>query len=133
MHEDNEIKKILTDYKNIAVVGASKDPSKASNDVLKYLKEHDYITFPVNPYADHILGEKVYHSLSEIKEPVDIVDIFRPRNEVYPIVEEALDLKPKVIWMQLGIENNKAARLAEKNGIEVIMNKCIMAEHKRLL
>jgi predicted CoA-binding protein len=133
MYKDNEIKKILTDYKNIAVVGASKDPSKASHDVLKYLKGHDYKTFPVNPYADNILGEKVYHSLSEIKEAVDIVDIFRPGNEVYPIVEEALDLKPKVIWMQLDIENNKAARLAEKNGIKVIMNKCIMAEHKRLL
>lgn len=133
MHKDSEIKKILTDYKNIAVVGASKDPSKASHKVFKYLKEHDYKTFLVNPYAENILGEKAYHSLSEIKEQVDIVDIFRPGNEVYPIVKEALDLKPKVIWMQLGIENNKAYRLAEKNGIKVIMNKCIMAEHKKLL
>jgi predicted CoA-binding protein len=133
MPEDNEIKKILTDYKNIAIVGASKNPSKASHAVFKYLKKHGYKIFPVNPYADNILGEKVYHSLSGIKELVDIVDIFRPGNEVYPIVEEALKLKPKVIWMQLGIENNKASRLAEENGIKVIMNRCIMAEHKRLL
>ncbi len=133
MSVDNVIKKILTDYKNVAVVGASRDSTKTSYIVLKYLKEHGYKIFPVNPSADNILGEEVYHNLSEIKKPVDIVDIFRPGNEVYPIVAEAIRLKPKVIWMQLGIENNKAYRLAKENDIKVIMNKCIMAEHKRLL
>ena len=112
MHEDNEIKKILTDYKNIAVVGASRDPSKASYTVSKYLKEHGYKIFPVNPYADNILGEKAYLSLSEIKESVDIVDIFRPAGEAYAIVKEAIKLKPKVIWMQLGIKSIEASKLA---------------------
>ena len=132
MHDDNEIKKILTDYKNIAVVGASRDPSKASYAVSKYLKEHGYKIFPVNPYTDNILGEKAYHSLSEIKEPVDIVDIFRPASEVYAIVKEVIKLKPKVIWMQLGIKSIKTSKLAEKNNIDAIMDRCIMAEHKRL-
>ena len=131
MHDDNEIKKILTDYKNIAVVGASRDPSKASYTVSKYLKEHGYKIFPVNPYADNILGEKAYLSLSEIKEPVDIVDIFRPAGEAYAIVKEAIKLKPKVIWMQLGIKSIEASKLAEKNNIDAVMDRCIMAEHKR--
>jgi predicted CoA-binding protein len=132
MCEDNGIKKILTDCKNIVIVGASRDSSKASYIVSRYLKEHGYKIIPVNPFASNILGEKAYHSLSEIKEPVDLVDIFRSVSEVYVIVKETIKLKPKVIWMQLGIKSIEASKLAEKNNITAIMDRCIMAEHKRL-
>jgi predicted CoA-binding protein len=100
--------------------------------VPKYLKEKGYKIIPVNPFAEEILGEKVYKNLSEIKEEVDIVDIFRPSEECLGIVKEAIKLKPKVIWMQLGIENKEAEKLAKENKIKVVMNKCIMREHQRL-
>lgn len=133
MIDDEEIIKILKESKTIAVVGCSRDPEKDAHKVPKYLKEHGYRIIPVNPFANEILGEKVYKTLSEIKEPVDVVDIFRPSDEVLGVVKEAIKLKPKVIWMQLGIRNEEAAKLAEQNGIKVVMNRCMMIEHKRLI
>lgn len=138
----NLIRQILTDYKTIAVVGLSKDPEKDSYHVSKYLKEYGYRIIPVNPTIDEVLGEKSYPSLLkipvEIQEEIDIVDIFRRTEDVPQIVEQAVELrkkhgKPYVIWMQLGIINEKAAEAAEKAGFTVIMNKCIMQEHDRLL
>ncbi len=138
----NLIRQILTDYKTIAVVGLSKDPEKDSYHVSKYLKEYGYRIIPVNPTIDEVLSEKSYPSLLkipvEIQEEIDIVDIFRRTEDVPQIVEQAVELrkkhgKPYVIWMQLGIINEKAAEVAEKAGFTVIMNKCIMQEHDRLL
>ncbi len=127
-----EIIKILEKSKIIAVVGASRNPSKAAHSIPKYLKEHGYTIIPVNPLAETILEEKVYSRLSEIPVQVDIVDIFRPSEDTPKIVEEAVKLKPELIWLQLGIVNEKAKEIAEKNGIPFVMDKCLKIEHMRL-
>src|SRR5512136_454816 len=108
--------RILSEAKTIAVVGASKNPEKDAHKIPKYLQEHGYRIIPVNPTADVILGEKAYKSLSDVKEPYDVVDIFRPSEDVPPIMEEAIRGPAKVIWMQLGIENDSAAKRAEAAG-----------------
>jgi predicted CoA-binding protein len=131
MISDFEVKRILIETKVIAVVGCSRNPEKDAHIVPKYLKEHGYRIIPVNPFADEVLGYKSYESLSEIDEPVDVVEVFRPSDEVLEVVKEAIKLKPKAIWMQLGIINEEAAALAKENGIKVIMNRCMMTEHKR--
>lgn len=127
--------------KNIAVVGCSRDPSKDAHRIPRYLKEHGYRIIPINPFADKILGERCYPSLLEmpddLKSTVDVVDIFRPSRDVPPIVDQALELKkkygrPKVIWMQLGIVNEGAARNARKAGMTVVMDRCMKIEHMRL-
>ena len=136
----NEIKEILTKYKTIAVVGLSREPDKDSHRVSAYLKKHGFRIIPVNPFVDEVLGEKSYKSLigipPEIQKNIDVVDIFRPSKDVPPIVEQAIKLKatygkPHVVWMQLGIANEQAAEMAKKAGVTVVMNKCIMIEHKR--
>jgi predicted CoA-binding protein len=136
----NEIREILTKYKTIAVVGLSRDPDKDSYRVSAYLKKHGFRIIPVNPFADEILGEKSYKSLldipAEIQKTIEIVDIFRPAKDVPPIVEQAVKLKeahgkPSVVWMQLGIVNEQAAETAKKAGLTVIIDKCMMVEHKR--
>lgn len=131
--EDEKIKEVLTRYKTIAVVGCSRNPEKDAHKVPKYMKEHGYRIIPVNPFANEILGEKAYKSVSEIKESVDIVDVFRPSEEVLEVVKEALKIRPKVVWMQLGIKNEDAAKLAEENRIDVVMDRCIKIEHERLI
>jgi uncharacterized protein len=133
MTEEDSLKSLLKNSRNIAVVGVSRDPGKASYAVAAYLKKKGYKIIPVNPFADEILGEKSYKNISSIKERVDIVDIFRPGEDVYQIVKNAIRLKPGAIWMQKGITNLKAKKLAEKYNIKVIMDRCIMAEHKRLI
>ena len=132
-----EIKSILENYRTIAVVGLSKDPAKDSHKVAKYLKTKGYRIIPINPSADVILGEKCYKSLREVPETIEIVDIFRPAKDVPPIVDQAIELKrrlgnPRVIWMQLGIVNEEAAKRARNANMTVVMNKCMMKEHKRL-
>jgi len=130
-HTDEQIKKFY-ELKNIAVVGMSKNPEKAAHYVPKYLAEKGYNIIPVNPTADEILGKKCYHELSDIPEHIDIVDVFRPSEQVMPVINEAVKLKPKVIWLQEGIHNIEAESLAQKAGIEVIFNRCMLAEHQRL-
>ena len=130
-HTDDEIKEILS-LKNIAVVGMSKHPEKAAHGVPKYLAENDYNVIPVNPTAENILDKKCYSTVDQIKEPVDIVDIFRPSEQVLPVVEEAIKIMPKVIWLQEGIHNEEAEELARKHGIKVVFNRCMFAEHQRL-
>lgn len=132
---DEELKRLLGESRTVAVVGCSRDPEKDAHRVPKYLQEQGYRIIPVNPQAGAILGERAYPSLAELegKERVDIIDIFRPGEEVYQIVQEAIDLRPKAIWMQLGIRSKTAARLAEEHGIAVVMDRCMMAEHRRLL
>jgi predicted CoA-binding protein len=136
-----DLRKILSKYKNVAVVGLSKEPSKDSYRVAKYLKEHGFHIIPVNPMADEILGEKSYKSLldmlAEVQKTLEVVDIFRPSDEVLPIIEQVIQLRkryglPHVVWMQIGIVNEKAAEKAREEGLTVIMDKCIMKEHKRL-
>ena len=131
LHTDEQIQKFYS-LKNIAVVGMSKHPEKAAYYVPKYLADRGYNIIPVNPTADEILGKKSYHQISEVNEPIDIVDIFRPSDQTMPIVEEAIKKKPKVIWLQEGIHNQEAEELARNAGIEVVFNRCMLAEHERL-
>ena len=133
IQNDNKIKEILEKNRIIAVVGCSRDAEKDAHKVPKFLQEHGYKIIPVNPSADEILGKKAYKSLSEIKEAVDIVDIFRPSKDALEVVREAVKIHPKVIWMQMGIINEEAAKLAERNGIDVVMGKCLKIEYKRLI
>jgi uncharacterized protein len=130
-HTDEQIKKFY-ELKNIAVVGMSKNPEKAAHYVPKYLAEKGYNIIPVNPTADEILGKKCYSELSDMPDHVDIVDVFRPSEQVLLVISEAIKLKPKVIWLQEGIHNVEAESLAQKSGIEVIFNRCMLAEHQRL-
>jgi predicted CoA-binding protein len=140
MSKDN-IEEILTKYKTVAVVGLSRDSSKYSSQVASYLQSQGYRIIPVNPTTDEVLGEKSYKSLLDmpaaIQKTIEIVDIFRPSADVPPIVEQAVVLKerhdkPYVIWMQLGIINEQAAGTAKAAGLTVVMNKCMMQEHRKL-
>ena len=132
-----EIKAILEKYKTIAVVGLSWNPAKESYKVAKYLKAKGYHIIPINPFAEAILGEECYKSLLDVPETIEVVDIFRPAEDVPPIVDQAIELKrrlgnPRVIWMQLGIVNEEAAKRARNANLTVVMDKCMMKEHKRL-
>jgi len=136
-----DLRDILAKYKTVAIVGLSRDPSKDSYRVAMYLKSQGFRIVPINPFANEILGEKSYKSLldspQDIQKSLEIVDIFRPPQEVPSIVEQAIKLKntyekPYVIWMQLGIFSEEAAKKAEKAGLTVVMDKCIMQEHKHL-
>ncbi|MGP6219696.1 CoA-binding protein [Caldiplasma sukawensis] len=130
-----EIKKILEDYKNIAVVGISENKERDSYMVSEYLVKHGYNVIPINPKIDYWNGRKSYKNLEEAakENSIDIVDIFRKPEAVPEIVQESLSVRPKVIWMQLGVASEKGKELAEKNGITVIMDKCIMQEHKKIV
>lgn len=128
---DEEIEKLLREAKVVAVVGVSRDPTKDSNIVARYLSQH-YRTYFINPYAEEIAGQKVYASLKELPEVPDIVDIFRAPSKVPPIVDEAIEVGAKAIWMQVGIVNNEAATKAKEAGLTVVQNRCMMVEHKRL-
>ena len=135
-YDDTYIRGILNTVKTIAMVGVSPKDSRPSYFAFKYLLERGYHMIPVNPgqAGKEILGRKVYVRLSDIPEPVDMVDIFRASPFVLPIVEDALKMqpRPRVVWMQLGIRNDAAAALAEQNGIKVVMNRCPKIEYGRL-
>ncbi len=131
-YSDEEIRDILS-FKKVVVIGMSKHSSKAAHYVPKYLSDNGYDITPVNPTTDEILDKKCYNSVSEINEEIDIVDIFRPSDQVLPFVKEAIKKKPKVIWLQEGIHNSEAEELARKEGIKVVYNRCMLAEHQRLL
>jgi len=123
---------ILNEYRIIAMVGLSPDPSRPSHRVAKYLTSHGYRVIPVNPDAQEILGKKSYPALSSVPEPIEIVDIFRRSEEVIPIVDEAIKIGAKVVWMQEGVINEEAASRARDAGLLVVMNKCMFKEHQRL-
>lgn len=135
-YSDDYIRSILSSVKSVAVVGASTNPARASNIVLKYLLAKQYRAHPVNPvYAgQEILGRVTYSSLAEVPEPVEMVDVFRRHDAVPGLLEEALalDPKPKVIWMQLGVRHDEAAAEAEAAGVKVVMNRCAKIEYGRL-
>ena len=129
-----EIKEILEKYKNIAIVGASPKPEKDSNMVTKYMIEAGYNVFPIYPKEDEILGRKVYRSLAEIEEKVDIVVVFRKPAAVAPVADAVIERGDvDVLWTQLGIVNNEAAQKAKDAGIKVVQNLCIKIEHRNLL
>lgn len=130
--EESRIRDILANSGAVAVIGLSPKPERDSYRVAKYLKEHGYRIIPVRPAQEKILGEKVYASIDDIEEPVDIVNLFRRSDQIMPHAIEALRLTPKVFWMQTGIENHEAAKLLTAAGIDVVMNLCIMTAHDRL-
>lgn len=123
---------ILNSSRVVAMVGLSPKPGRPSCKVASYLKKHGYKIIPVNPAAKEILGEASYPDLSSIPEPVDVVDIFRHSEEVPPIVEEAIKIGAKVVWMQEGVINEDAAARAKKAGLKVVMNRCMRKEHLKL-
>ncbi|SDM94016.1 Predicted CoA-binding protein [Paenibacillus sp. yr247] len=122
------LKDILANVGNIAVVGLSDKPDRTSYMVAAAMQSRGYRIIPVNPNATEILGEKSYASLSDIPEPVDIVNVFRRADQVVPIAEEAAKIKAKVFWLQLDIVNEEAGRIAKEAGLEVIMDRCIKVE-----
>ena len=125
------IRELLHFSNNIAVVGLSDKPQRASNFVGSYLKQEGYTIIPVNPMKEEILGEKSYPDLKSVPVKVDIVDIFRKPQDCYDIVKEAIEIGAKAVWMQLTIANRDAAELAIENGLKVIMDRCIKMEHGR--
>jgi predicted CoA-binding protein len=135
-YDDPYIRRILNTVKTIAMVGVSANTSRPSYFAFKYLHERGYRMIPVNPSlaGQQLLGRKVFAALADIDEPVDMVDIFRPARYARAIVEEALRMepRPRVVWMQLGIRDDEAARMAEENSIKVVMNRCPKIEYGRL-
>lgn len=131
MESIETIKRILSESKTIAVVGLSAKWNRPSHFAAKYMKDHGYKIIPVNPAYDEVLGEKCYPSLLDIPESVDIVDIFRRSEDVPPIVEDAIKIGAKVVWMQLTVVNEEAAAKAREAGLEVVMDRCVKIEHGR--
>ena len=130
----NNIKEILTKYKKIAMIGVSNDPKKASTIVMKYMQKYGFKVYPVNPKAKgkKILGEEVFEKITDIKDQVDIVDVFRPSKEALSIAEDTIKIGAKVLWLQLGIKNNEAKQLVESKNIQYVENKCTKMEYQTL-
>ena len=131
-HTDDEIKNFLS-IKKVAVIGMSRSKSKAAHFVPKYLLENGFDIIPINPNSDEILTKKCYKEITEVEGNIDIVDIFRPSEDVLPFVRDAIKKTPKVIWLQEGIHNEEAENLAREHGIDVVFNRCMLAEHQRLM
>ena len=130
----SNIKEILSKYKNIAMVGVSNDPQKASTIVMKYMQKYGFKVYPVNPKAKgkRILGEEVFEKITDIKDRIDIVDVFRPSKEVLAIAEDTIKIGAKVLWLQLGIKNDEAKKLIESKNIQYVENKCTKMEYQTL-
>lgn len=133
-YSDEFIKNILGTVKTIALVGASPKPDRASHEVMHFLQHKGYRVIPVNPVlaGKELLGETVFASVTDIKEPIDMVDIFRTSDAVPEIVDEAIAVKAKIVWMQLGVRHDEAAAKAKKAGITVVMNRCPKQEMERM-
>ena len=129
----NDIKEILSKYKKIAMVGVSNDPTKASTIVMKYMQKYGFKVYPVNPKAEgqKILGEDVCGKITDIKDKVDIVNVFRPSKEALDIARDTINIKAKVLWLQLGIKNEEAKKLVQSKNIEYIENKCTKMEYQK--
>jgi predicted CoA-binding protein len=125
-------RRILEDVKTIAVVGLSRRETRPGYYVPAYMQAAGYRIIPVNPYLEEAMGEKAYPDLISIPEPVDMVVIFRRSNDVPPVVEQAIEIGAKVVWMQLGIVNQQAAEAARAAGLEVVMNSCVKVDHQML-
>ena len=129
----SEIKDILSKFKTIAMIGVSKDPTKPSTIVMKYMQKYGFKVIPVNPRAkgEKILGEEVFEKITDIKEPVEIVDVFRPSKEALDIAKDTIKIEAKVLWLQLGIRNEEARLLVESKNIKYIENKCTKMEYQK--
>ena len=133
LDSDDELRDVLG-LRTIAVVGASTTPGKAAHDIPRYMEQQGYEIVPVNPFADEVLGKRAYDSLADVEEEIDIVDVFRPSDEVADIVDAALAREDvQVIWTQLDIRDDEAAAKAEADGRRVVQDKCLKVEHQRLL
>ena len=130
-YTDDEIRNFLL-LKKVAVIGISRSESKAAHFVPKYLLENGFDIIPVNPNSNEILSKKCYKEITEVEGDIDIVDVFRPSEDVLPFVRDAIKKNPKVIWLQEGIHNEEAENLAREHGIDVVFNRCMLAEHQRL-
>lgn len=133
VNDDATIKKILQESRTIAVVGASAKPWRDSNSIAEFLIREGYQVIPVNPRYEEVLDLKCYPDLKSMPQPVDIVDIFRNPEHVEEIVDDAIAVKAKTVWMQLGVVNQKAAKKAEAAGLNVVMDRCILVDHRRLM
>ena len=131
----NDTKEILSKFKNIALVGASSDLTKTSSIVMKYLQSSGFKVYPVNPSmkGQKILGEVVFGKITEIKDQVEIVDVFRPSNEVFEIAKEAIEIKAKVLWLQLKIKSEESRKIVEANNIIYIEDKCTKIEVEKFI
>ena len=131
---NDKIKEILSKYKTIAMVGVSKDPTKASTIVMKYMQKYGYKVIPVNPRAkgEKILGEEVFEKLEDIKIAVDIVDVFRPSTEAFKYAEGVVKIGAKVLWLQLGIKSAEAKKMLEARNISYIENRCTKMEYQKI-
>ena len=129
----SNIKEILSKYKSIAMIGVSNDQTKASTIVMKYMQKYGFKVFPVNPKAkgQKILGEEVFEKITDIKDVVDIVDVFRPSNEALDIAKDTVSIKAKVLWLQLGIKSEEAKKIVEENKIEYVEDKCTKMEYQK--
>ena len=129
----SNIKEILSKYKSIAMIGVSNDPTKASTIVMKYMQKYGYKVYPVNPSAkgQKILGEEVFSKITEIKETIDIVDVFRPSKEALDIAEDTIKIGAKVLWLQLGIRSDAARTLVVSNKIEYVEDRCTKMEYQK--
>ncbi len=128
----NTLRRILRQSKTLAIVGLSANWYRPSFFAAKYLQEHGYRIIPVNPAYQEVLGEKCYPSLKDIPEKVDIVDCFRKSEEIEPLAKQAIEIGAKVLWLQLGVVNEKAAKMARDAGLEVVQDRCVKIEHGRL-
>ena len=128
----SNIKDILSKYKSIAMIGVSNDHTKASTIVMKYMQKYGFKVYPVNPRAkgQKILGEEVFEKITDIKDKIDIVDVFRPSKEVPAIAVDTIKIGAKVLWLQLGIRSEEAKKLMETNNVEYIENKCTKMEYQ---
>lgn len=133
INDDRELMEVLKTVRSIASVGVSSNDEKASYWIFHYLREAGYQMTPVNPTATEILGEAVYPDLASIPGKVDVVQVFRKPEDVPPVVEAAIQIGAKVVWMQEGIVNEEAALRAEAAGLKVVMNRCMMKTHQRLM
>ena len=132
MTDIRDLRRILNDYKRVAIVGLSADWSRPSNFAAKYLLDHGFEVIPVNPKYDEILGQKCYPDLESIPTPVDVVDLFQRVDRIPPFVDQAIKIGAKVVWMQLGIIHEEAAQKARDAGLEVVMDRCMKIEYARL-
>ena len=130
---DSQLKRILQTARTVASVGVSSNPAKPSYSVVAYLKSQGYRMIPFNPGGGEILGEKAYTDLTSIPDPVDVVQLFRPSEEVMPYVQQAIQISAKVVWMQEGIFNEEAAQAARAAGLDVVMDQCMRSNHRRLI
>jgi predicted CoA-binding protein len=133
MNQPKEVERIIKGYKTIAVVGLSSDPLRPSNGVARYMKQNGYRVVPVNPNEQEVIGEKAYAKLSDVPFDIELVDIFRRSDEAGRVVDEAIEIGAKAVWLQEGVIDKAAAARAEKAGLIVVMDRCWLKEHYRMV